>query len=360
MTKMARLGLFLVASLGILLAGVFIIGSQRRLFTRSYRLQARFASVSGLLTGAEVRIGGVRKGTVDVIQLPGSPTGQVVVTMSLDRATSSLVKTDSLAAIETEGLLGNKYLAVSFGSPGAAEVKDGDLIASEPPLDVSGLLKKSQEIMDTTHSAMKNLDALSAEMSTLTSRLNRGDGTVGALLNDRALYDQLNAAAVDARKTMVQARIGVTAFQEDMQALKSNILFRGYFKDRGYQDAADLTRWELEKLPAAAPARTFSFALRDLFEPSDGAKLKDRKRLDEVGAELERQPFSLALVQVFSGLKGNRDDNLVLTQAQAMVVRSYLAERFELDDARLKTKGMGETAAEPGQEGRVVISIYAQ
>jgi phospholipid/cholesterol/gamma-HCH transport system substrate-binding protein len=356
---MARLGLFLVVSLAILLAGVFIIGSQRRLFTRSYRLQARFPSVSGLLTGAEVRIGGVRQGTVDAIQLPSSPAGQVVVTLSLDRATASLVKTDSLAAIETEGLLGNKYLAVSFGSPGAPRVKDGDLIASEPPLDVSGLLKKSQEIMDATHSAMKNLDALSAEMATLTSRLNRGDGTVGALLNDRGLYNQLNAAAVDARKTMAQARIGVTAFQEDMQALKSNIFFRGYFKDRGYQDAADLTRWELPKLPAAAPGKRFSFKTGDLFDPADSAKLKDRKRLNEVGAQLERQPFGLAVVQVFSGLKGDRQDNLVLTQAQAMVVRSYLAERFELDDTRLKTKGMGETTSEPGQEGRVVISIYA-
>ena len=130
MTKMARLGLFLFASLAILFAGVFLIGNQRRLFSHSYRLRAQFHGVSGLLTGAEVRIGGVRKGTVDEIRLPSRPSEQVLVTMSLDRSTANLVKTDSLAAIETEGLLGNKYLAVSFGSPEAAPVKDWDLIAS--------------------------------------------------------------------------------------------------------------------------------------------------------------------------------------------------------------------------------------
>jgi outer membrane protein OmpA-like peptidoglycan-associated protein len=305
--------------------------------------------VSGLLTGAEVRIGGVRKGTVDAIMLPDRPTGKVLVTMSLDRSTATLVKADSLAAIETEGLLGSKYLAVSFGSADAAAVKDWDLIASVPPLDVDGLLKKSQEIMEATHSAMKNLDTLSGDMASLTSRINQGKGTVGALLNDRALYDQLS-------DTVGHARVGVIAFQENMEALKHNILFRGYFKDRGYQDAADLTRWAIPRMPEAAPARTFTFAVADLFE-ADSAKLKAGKGLKKAGADLEQYPFGLAVVQAFSSRKGNQDENLVLTQAQAAVVRAYLVERFELDDTKVKTKGMGETA-QPGQEGRIVISVY--
>ena len=350
MSRMARLGLFLVASSVILFLAIFLIGSQQRLFTRSYRLRAQFPGVSGLMAGAEVRVGGVRKGTVDTIMLPPRPTGQVLVTMSLDRSTSGLVKADSRAAIETEGLLGSKYLAVSFGSPGAADVKDWDLIASVPPLDIDGLLKTSKEIMEATHSAMKNLDTLSGDMATLTARINRGQGTVGALLNDRGLYDQIG-------DTVAHARVGAIAFQENMQALKANILFRGYFKDRGYQDAADLTRWAIARMPEGAPARTFTLAAKDLFE-ADGARLSGKQRLNPVGADLEQHPFVLAVVQAFSGPKGNQDENLLLTQAQAMVVRTYLADRFELDDSRLKTLGMGEAPAQPGQEGRIVISVY--
>lgn len=352
MSKMARLGLFLCASLAVLLLAIFLIGSQQRLFTRSYRLRAQFPSVSGLLTGAEVRVGGVRKGTVDTIQLPATPTDQVVVLMSLDRSTSGLVKADSRAAIETEGLLGNKYLAVSFGSSGAAAVKDLDLIASVPPLDVDGLLKKSQEIMEATHSAMKNLDTLSGDMATLSARINRGQGTVGALLNDRTLYDQMG-------DTLAHARLGVIAFQENMQALKSNILFRGYFRDRGYQDSADLNRWAITRMPDAEPARSFSFAAGDLFAPAS-ARLSGKHRLNPVGADLEQHPFTLAVIQAFSGPKGGQEENRLLTQAQALGVRTYLVERFDLDDTKVKTRGMGETASQPGQagEGRIVISVY--
>jgi phospholipid/cholesterol/gamma-HCH transport system substrate-binding protein len=349
---MARLGLFLIGSLGLFILGVFIIGDQQRLFTRSYRLRTRFPGVSGLLTGAEVRVGGVRKGTVAEIRLPATPTEQVLVTLSMDRSTAGLVKADSLAAIETEGLLGNKYLAVSFGSPGAAPVQDWDLIGSAPPLDLSDLFKKTQLIMDTTHHAIKNLDAVSAQLVTFTTRINHGEGTLGALVKDRRLYDQLSATAG-------QAKAGVAAFQENMQALKGNFLFRGYFKDRGYQDGADLTRWEVARMPTVPPIRSFTFPARELFAKAD-AKLTGPKALDPVGAYLEHNPFGLAVIQTFSGAKGDVDANLILTQAQALVLRSYLAGRFELDDAKVKTRAMGESQAEPGQGGWIVVSIYPQ
>jgi phospholipid/cholesterol/gamma-HCH transport system substrate-binding protein len=253
MSKMALLGLFIFAALVILFAAVFIIGDQQLLFSNTYHLRTEFATVSGLLNGAEVRIGGARKGTVDEIRLPSRPGGKMAVSMSLDSSTRNLVKKASIAAIETEGLLGNKFIAISFGSLEAADVKDRDTIASAPPLDLSDLLKKSNEIMDTTQNAMKNIDTATAEIVTMTSRINRGEGTVGALLNDRALYNQLTATmtnitatSVDARETVVQARVGLTAFQENMQALKRNFFFRGFFKDRGYMDSEELTKWEIQ------------------------------------------------------------------------------------------------------------------
>ncbi len=367
MKKMALLGLFIFGAMLILFAGVFVIGNQQRMFTRSYHLRAEFPTVAGLLSGAEVRIGGVRKGTVEEIRLPSTPGGKVLVSMSLDSSTRNLVKQDSIAAIETEGLLGNKFLALSFGSPEAAGVKDWDTIASAVPLDVSDLLKKTSDIMDTTHSTMKHFETTSAHIATITARIDRGDGTIGALLNERTLYNQLTAATTDlaatsgeARKTVVQARVGVTAFTENMEALKQNILFRGYFKDRGYLDATELTKWEIEKIPEAEPMKKFVFLAGDLFEKPGTVKLKDKKRLDEVGAYLATHPFGLVLVQSFSSQAGEHEENLVLTQAQAMVVRDYLADRFEFDDTKLKTKGMGEVeATQPGRTHWIEISIYA-
>ena len=367
MKKMALLGLFIFGAMLILFAGVFVIGNQQRMFTHSYHLRAEFPTVSGLLSGAEVRVGGVRKGTVDEIRLPSRPGEKVLVLMSLDRSTRNLVKQDSMAAIETEGLLGNKFLAVSFGSPEAAGVKDWDTIVSEVPLDVSDLLKKTSDIMDTTHSTMKHFETTSAHIATITARIDRGDGSVGAMLNERTLYNQLaaatteiNATSGEARKTVVQARIGVTAFTENMKALQHNIFFRGYFKDRGYLDSSELTKWEIEKIPAAEPMKKFVFLAGDLFEKPGTVKLKDKKRLNEVGTFLTTNPFGLVLIQAFTSLAGEHEENLVLTQAQAMVVRDYLADKFEFDDTKLKTKGMGEVEViQPGRTHWIEISVYA-
>jgi hypothetical protein len=350
MTKLALLGLFILAALAILFAAVFVIGDRQLLFTTSYHLHAEFPTVAGLLNGAEVRIGGVRQGTVDDIRLPARPGDKVVVSMALDSSTRNLVRKDSIAEIETEGLLGNKFIALSFGSLNVAGVKDWDTIASAPPFDVSDLLKKSNQIMDSTRSAMKNVDAATAQVSIMTSRMSP---QVAAVMTD------MTATTGEARKSAVQARIGLTAFGEDMQALKRSFFFRGFFKDRGYMDSAELTKWEIQKLPEAAPLKTFVFSAADLFDKPDTARLKDKKRLNEVGTYLGQNPFGLVVVQAFSSRAGDHEENLVLTQAQAMVVRDYLADKFELDDTKLKTKGMGEVA--PTEQGRVhwiEVSVY--
>jgi phospholipid/cholesterol/gamma-HCH transport system substrate-binding protein len=351
MTRMALLGVFILSALLILVAAVFLIGGQRMLFTTSYHLQAEFPTVSGLLDGAEVRLGGLRKGIVDQIQLPARPGAKVVVSMSVDSSTRTLVKRDSLAAIETEGLLGNKFVSISFGGLQAAPVNDGDTIASTPPLDLSDMLKKSNEIMDTTHSAMKNIESATAQISSMTSRIN--PQLAGAMVS-------MTGTLGDARETVVLARGGLNAFQENMQALKRSFFFRGFFKDRGYMDSSELVKWEIQTLPGSAPVKTFAFSASDLFDKPDTAKIKDRKRLNEVGAYLEKNPFGLVVVQAFTSRAGEADENMVLTQAQAMVVRDYLADKFELDDAKLKTKGMGEvTPTVPGRVHWVEICIYA-
>src|ERR1035438_5017177 len=125
MTRTARLGMFIVATLALLAVGIFIIGSQEYLFKSTYLLKAQFDNVEGLDAGGDVRVGAVHTGTVRSILLPRKPGDKVTVVMDLDKKTHEIIKQDSVATIETEGLLGNQYLAISFGSAGAADVRDG-------------------------------------------------------------------------------------------------------------------------------------------------------------------------------------------------------------------------------------------
>jgi phospholipid/cholesterol/gamma-HCH transport system substrate-binding protein len=361
MSRVARLGLFIFGALLLLAIAVFIVGDKQFLFSPTYRLNAPFDNVSGLHNGAEVRVGGVRKGTVDQIQMPRRPGERVTVVMDLESSTREVIKKDSVASIETEGLLGSKYVAVSFGSDEAEAVHDGETIRSEPPLDLSDLIKKTNDIMDTTSSAMKNVDEATADLKSITSKINRGEGTIGALINDKRIYKQVNTATADVRDTAAEAKIGATAFQENMQALKQNWFFRGFFNKRGYQDSTELTKDEVTEVPQGPYLRKFIYPAKEIFDKPDTAKLKNEKSLKQAGEFLERNKFGLAVVAAYTGAKGDKHENLVLTQARAMVVRQYLTDNFKLDDSRLKTKGWGEDErAEVGKASRVEITVYPE
>src|SRR5580658_5334709 len=283
MSRAARLGAFIVATLAILVAGVFIIGSKQYLFSSTYQLKAQFDNVVGLDAGGDVRVGGVHSGTVRKILLPHKPGDKVTVVMDLSKSTHEIIKQDSVASIETEGLLGNQYLAISFGSAGAANVRGGDTIASQPPLEMSDLLKKTSGILDSSQQAIQNATRATANLDSISAKIDTGQGTVGALVNDKQLYSSLEQTANTMRDTMVQAQAGVTDFQENMEALKHSFFVRGYFKNRGYEDSNELTQNEIDRLPPGSPIKEFTYPARQLFDKQDSARLKNQKSLNAGG-----------------------------------------------------------------------------
>ncbi|MGA8762175.1 MAG: MlaD family protein, partial [Candidatus Sulfotelmatobacter sp.] len=342
MSRAVRLGAFIVASLAILAAGIFIIGSKQYLFRSTYDLKAQFDNVEGLDAGGDVRVGGVHTGTVHAIVLPHHPGEKVTVFMDLDRSSREIIKKDSIVSIETEGLLGNQYLAISFGSAGAAEVQNGDMLASQPPLEMSDLLNKMSDLLDGSQQAIQNATRATANLDSISAKIDAGKGTAGALVNDKQLYTNLEQTSSAMRDTMVQAQAGVTDFQENMEAMKHNFFVRGFFKRRGYEDSSELARNEIERLPQGTPIKEFTFSAKELFEKQDSAKLKKQKFLNPGGEFLANNQFGFAVVVASTGMEGDTQKDLVLTEARAMVVREYLVENYGFDDSQLKTLGMGK------------------
>jgi phospholipid/cholesterol/gamma-HCH transport system substrate-binding protein len=360
MSRAARLGAFIVATLAILAGGIFIIGSKQYLFSSTYRLQAQFDNVEGLEQGGDVRVGGVHTGTVRNILLPRKPGEKVTVVMDLRKSTREIIKQDSVATIETEGLLGNQYLAISFGSAGTADVRDGDTIASQPPLEMSDLLQKASGLLDGSQQAVQNATQATANLDSISAKINRGEGTAGALVNDKQLYNNLEQTSSAMRDTMVEAKAGVTDFQENMEAMKHNFFLRGYFKNRGYEDSSELARNEIERLPQGSPVKEFTYAAKQLFDKRDSAKLKNQKSLNDGGEFLANNQFGFAVVVAAAGMEGDAQKDLVLTEARAAVVRDYLVENFGFDDSQLKTLGVGKQpdAKSDADWGTVRIVIY--
>jgi phospholipid/cholesterol/gamma-HCH transport system substrate-binding protein len=362
MSRAARLGAFIIATLAILAAGIFIIGDRQYLFSSTYKLETQFSTVVGLDEGAEVRVGGVHSGSVRRIELPKKPTDKITVVMDLERSTHDIVKQDSVAAIQTEGLLGNEYVSISFGSAQGLNVHDGDMIASQPPLVIADLIAKTDAILDSSREALSNTTVATANLKSITAKIDNGQGTIGALINDKKMYNELDQTTVGMRDTVVHAQAGIADFQENMEALKQNFLLRGYFKKRGYEDSTDLVKDEITSLPIASPLKTFHYEPKGLFDQIDTAKLKNKESLAAAGKFLAANEFGVAVVVVYTGTTGDTGKDLILTQARAAVVRAYLVGNFGFDDSQLKTLGMGKKTGAAGDAdsswGDVQIIVY--
>src|SRR6202035_249176 len=215
--------------------------------------------------------------------------------------------------IETEGLLGNEYVSISFGSDKGLNVRDNDTIASEPPLVIADLMKKADGILDTSQHALNNVTVATANLSTISGKINQGQGTIGALVNDKKVYTQLDETTAGLRDTVNHAQAGVTAFQENMEAMKQNFLVRGFYKKRGYENSADLEKNEIPQLPETAPIKSFTFDSKQLFDKMDTAKPKNQKSLRAAGQFLADTEFGVAVVVVSTGAAGDTQKNLVLT-----------------------------------------------
>src|SRR5205085_6484137 len=156
---------------------------------------------------------------------------------------------------------------------------------------VSTLFKKADQILNDVQGTLQNVEVTTESLKSVTAKIDQGKGTVGALLNDKQLYQRVNA--------------GATAFQEDMEALKHNFLLRGFFKSRGYEDSASLTKHEIAQLPAGPYSKKFTYEAKNIFSKPDSAKLKNEKQINEAGQFLEGNKFGLAVVAAYSGMKGD-------------------------------------------------------
>lgn len=333
----------MLTTLAILAVCVFLVGRQESKFGSNYRVRSEFANVSGLSEGADVRVGGTRKGTVRSIELPKTPDGKVIVTMDLAKETQVIVKQDSVASIQSEGLLGDKYVEISFGSVEGARLKGGETIESEPPFDMSDLFKKASTLLDTGQGALESIQGATDNINLITGKINSGQGTVGKLVNDTTLYKQ--------------AAAGVASLHDDADALQHNFLLRGFFKNRGYSNPAEITAHEIPQLPKEQPVKSFVFDPKNLFDKTDSAKLKNEKSLKQAGQFLQDQKFGLAVISVSTGNTGDTEKARVLSEARGFVVRKYIVENFPLDDTRLKTLALGKNAT-ASADGSIDILIY--
>lgn len=176
--RAARVGLLVLVAMAVLALGVFLIGDQNNLFSRKNRYYIDFGSVSGVKPGNPVQLNGVDVGTVDQVILPTDPARKLIrVWITVDRAYAGRVRTDSRARIKTLGLLGDKFVEITSGSPTFPIVPTDGNIQAASASNVDAILASGEDVMD-------NVVTISHQLNSILARMDRGEGLLGQLTSN--------------------------------------------------------------------------------------------------------------------------------------------------------------------------------
>jgi phospholipid/cholesterol/gamma-HCH transport system substrate-binding protein len=227
----ARVGLFFLLGLALTWVTFETLSDGKVFKDRGYTLIAGFESLKELKQGDEVRMAGVKIGSVEDTHL--SPSGRRAEAV-LRINPKVVIKSDATASIVMAGLIGTNYIGIDLGTPDAPALKDGAEIQTKvtPDLnaimgDIGNLGKKLEAALGSITGAVngdgktpglfqkidkvvtENSEKISVTMTNLqdvTTKLNKGEGTLGRLINDPKMHDELVAGVTEIRNAAADAR----------------------------------------------------------------------------------------------------------------------------------------------------------
>ena len=216
-----KVGGMILLALAILTVAVVKLGEAANLFSKRYRLVVLLPSANGLRVGGTVTVAGQLAGTVasiDFLPPDADTTRNLRVIVEVDQSLQQQVREDSRARLRTLGLLGDKIVDISPGTPRYAVLPPNDTLQVEPALDYEAVLIQAS-------GAVNDMVQLTRDLKGITGGMTRGEGTVGQLLTNRSLYDELNGtlARTNALVTRLQAPNGSFAKLLDDPALYQNL-----------------------------------------------------------------------------------------------------------------------------------------
>ncbi len=209
-----KTGLFAIIALAVLVGTIFQIGKAKNMFGDTFQIYGTFKSVGGLQVGNNVRFAGVNVGTVQAIQIVSDTLARVDII--LESKVRPFLKSNAIASIGSDGLMGDKLIMISAAAPIADLIKPGAKINTLNPTDMSELVAKMERIAD-------NAEVITDGLAAISTHISQGKGSLGRLLYSDKLVNNLEG-------TVSSMKEGTQGFSDNMKALKGNVLLRGYYK----------------------------------------------------------------------------------------------------------------------------------
>lgn len=289
----ARLGVFIAIGMAIFVVAIFIIGKQQNLFNPVFKITTNFQNVSGLQVGNNIRFSGINVGIVDNINIINDSTVQVG--MLIRKNVQQFVKADSYASIGSEGIIGDRIIIITQGSTNSPIAKDGEHILSKEPIETDEIMKslktsaesaeiitlqlsqimtnintgqgmlgrliqdstiaenvnmtienfrKSSEGLDETIEVTKEnvfafmeslqktaakTEVASDQLGEIMMKINNGEGAIGMLIQDSTIVNNIETTVINLKESSI-------GLNENMEALKHNFLFRGYYRRKARKE----------------------------------------------------------------------------------------------------------------------------
>ena len=195
--KAVTVGIFILLGLLILVAGVLTLGGQKNSFQKKLTVRAIFDDVGGLQTGNNVWFSGVKIGTVKKMTFHGG--SQVEVIMNIDQKNQQYIRKNAKAKISSEGFIGNKLVVIYGGSMQAPAVEENDALGVEKALS-------TDEMMSTLQENNKNLLDITNNFKVVSKRLTDGEGSIGKLLTDESLSNNLETTVNGLKQASANAQ----------------------------------------------------------------------------------------------------------------------------------------------------------
>ncbi len=177
-----RLGIFVLLGSFLFIGAIYFVGNKQDMFNKTVEINALFNNINGLQKGNNVRFSGINVGTVQEIEIINDST--IRVEMKIEEGILSHIKKDAMASIASDGLVGNMIVNIVPGNHSTIPIQPGDVILSVNKVT-------TEELMKTLSSTSDNANVITANLAEITSQITRGKGTVGMLINDDDLSDDL-------------------------------------------------------------------------------------------------------------------------------------------------------------------------
>ncbi len=228
MSKALKVGIFLTAGVVLFCVGLFLIGSRAQLFGHHFVVYSQFKNVDTLQTGAMVRVAGMDAGQIVGIEIPKSPSSEFRLKLDVDQKFRAIVREDSQASIETEGMVGNKFVNINFGSQNSPECR-GCTLPTQESVSMGQLMREGGKLAESIQStindvhhradtALDNIDSASGRANTLIAAMSpkilnmtdnadaiiagihEGKGAAGKLLTDKTVAANVETTIANAKQ----------------------------------------------------------------------------------------------------------------------------------------------------------------